>query len=101
MRPAVLFCHDRNNTTPQNSSSGDSHDRSKENTCTIKLVPTSAPSMMASADAVAIRPRPANEVAITAVAVLLCTSPVTPSPARTAVKRLLTLCDKTSRNFAP
>ena len=59
---------------------------------TIRLVPTSAPSITASAGAVAIRPWPTNAATISAVAVLLWISAVTPSPAANAAKRLDTLC---------
>jgi len=82
-------------------SSGDNHDRSNENTRTIRLVPTSAPSITASAGAVAIKPWPTNAATISAVAVLLCISAVTPSPAAKAAKRLDTLCRSTRRRSPP
>ncbi len=99
--PGLLPFQVRWQITPTKISSGDSQDRSSENTCTISAVPTLAPSMMASAGATAIRPWPTNELTMTAVALLLWTSPVTPSPARKAVKRLETLVDRTWRRFAP
>ena len=49
MRPTPLFWREMNMTTPTKISSGDSHDRSNENTTAITLVPTSAPSITASA----------------------------------------------------
>ena len=73
-----------NSVTPTTMSSGDSHDRSSENTSVISAVPTSAPSITASAGAVAINPWPANDATINAVALLLWISAVMPSPATNA-----------------
>ena len=73
-----------NTTTPTKISRGDSHDRSNEKTTVISAVPTSAPSITASAGAVAINPWPTNEATIRQVAVLDCTSPVTTMPAPAA-----------------
>ncbi len=100
-RPMLVSWRDRNSTTPTKISSGDSHDRSNENTSTIRLVPTSAPSITASAGAVAISPCPAKAATISAVAVLLWMRPVTPSPANRAVKRLLTLWRRSRRRSPP
>ena len=69
-----------NSTTPTKMNSGDSQDRSNENTTAIRLVPTSAPSITASAVGSATRPWPTKEETISAVAVLDCTSAVTPMP---------------------
>ena len=66
-----------------------SHCTSRERTWATSVVPMSAPSITASAGAVSTRPRPANEATTRAVAVLLCRMPVTPMPARSAAKRLL------------
>ena len=74
-----------NSTTPTKMNSGDSQDRSNENTTAIRLVPTSAPSITASASGRATRPWPTKEETIRAVAVLDCTSAVTPRPDRAAV----------------
>jgi hypothetical protein len=87
----VLFCRLMNITTPTKISSGDSHDRSNENTTAIIAVPTSAPSITASAAPVPTSPVPTKDATIRQVAVLLCTRLVTPSPASAAVKRLLKL----------
>ncbi len=100
-RPTLVSCRVRNSTTPTKIRNGDSHDRSNENTSTIRLVPTSAPSITASAGAVPIRPWPAKAATISAVAVLLWSSPVTPSPANSAVKRLLTLWRSSRRRSPP
>ena len=54
--------------------SGDSHERSNEKTTAITLVPTSAPSMTASAALVVTRFLPTNEATIRQVAVLDWTS---------------------------
>ena len=64
-------------------------------------VPTSAPSITASAGAVAISPWPANAATISAVAVLLWISPVTPTPAKKAAIRLSTLCRSRRRSGPP
>ena len=64
---------------------GDSHDRSRENTTAIRLVPMSAPSSTASASGSAISPWATNDETIRAVAVLDCTRAVTPMPERAAV----------------
>jgi hypothetical protein len=90
-----------NNTTPTKMNSGDSQDRSRENTTAIRLVPMSAPSMTASASGRVIRPWPTKEATISAVAVLDCTSAVTPRPDMAALKRLLTLLASTLRRLAP
>ena len=90
-RPTFVDCRARNSVTPTKISSGASQDRSNERITVTSDVPTSAPSMTASAGAVLISPWPANAEMISAVAVLLWMSPVTPSPARNAVKRLLML----------
>ena len=65
----------------------------KDSTCTISVVPTLAPSMMASAGTRPTRPSAAKELVISAVAVLLCSSAVRPSPAANAVKRLFSAFD--------
>ena len=80
-----------NNTTPVKISNGDSHERSNENTTVMRLVPISAPSMMANAAASVITPCETNDDTINPVAALLCTSAVTPRPAAAALRRLRTL----------
>ena len=55
-RPAFAFSRVRYSSTPTKMRSGDNHDRSNEKTRTIRLVPTSAPSITASAGAVALKP---------------------------------------------
>jgi len=100
-RPAVVLSRETNTTTPTKISSGDSHDRSNEKTTAISAVPTSAPSITASAGAVAISPWPTNEATIRQVAVLDCTSPVTAMPAPTESARLRTLAASTVRRFSP
>ena len=82
--PMRVPLRDKCITTPMPIMSGAIHERSKENTCTTRLVPTSAPSMIASAGASGIRFWLTNEAVITAVADEDCTRPVTPSPARNA-----------------
>ena len=73
-----------NKVTPTKINSGESHDRSNENTSVISAVPTSAPSITASAGAVAMRPWPTKDATIRAVAVLLWMSAVMPKPAPNA-----------------
>ncbi len=101
MRPAALFSRDTNITTPAKISSGDSHDRSSENTTVIRLEPTSAPSITASAAAVVTSPLSTKEVTIRQVAVLDCTRLVTPRPATAAGTRRLKLPASTLRRFSP
>ena len=52
----------------------------------MTAVPTSAPSITASAADVVSRPCETNEDVSSAVAVELCSSPVTPTPARNACR---------------
>ena len=87
--------------TPIRISAGESQSTLKETIWATRLVPTSAPSMMASAEAVLTMPREANEAAINAVAVLLCSSMVMPSPVENAVKRLRMLRPSARRRSAP
>ncbi|MNE40952.1 hypothetical protein D3C80_1350000 [compost metagenome] len=54
--PARVCLRERKKITPRKISSGDSHDRSKVSTRAISAVPTSAPSMIARAGVMAIRP---------------------------------------------
>ena len=100
-RPTLVDCLARNSVTPTKISSGASQDRSNDRITVTSDVPTSAPSMTASAGAVLISPWPANAETISAVAVLLWMRPVTPRPARNAVKRLLMLLRSTRRRSAP
>ena len=76
-----------NVTTPTRTNSGDSQSKRNDSAWTTSEVPTSAPSITASAGAVAISPRSAKDAVISAVAVLLCRMPVTPSPAPNAASR--------------
>ena len=100
-RPAVVLSRRMKTTTPPKISSGDSHDRSNEKTTVISAEPMSAPSITASAGAVAIRPWPTKEATIRPVAVLDCTRQVTPMPAPAAAKRLRMLLASTARRFSP
>ena len=101
MRPVELPWLGMKSTTPTKISRGDSHDRSNENTTTIRLLPTSAPSITASAAGVATRPLPTKLATIRQVAVLDCITLVTPIPASMALGRLLKLRDSTPRRFSP
>ena len=74
----------RKATTPTSTRGGKTTVMSKASACTISAVPTLAPSMAASAGASATAPEAAKEETISAVAVLLCSAAVTPSPASTA-----------------
>ena len=81
--------------------SGASHDRSNDSRTVTSAVPTSAPSITASAGAVPIKPWPANDATISAVAVLLWMRPVTPNPAKKAEPRFDTLRRSTRRRLPP
>ncbi len=83
-RPTVVASHVRNSDTPTKMSSGASHDRSNDRMSVTSDVPTSAPSITASAGVVPMRPWPANAATMRAVAVLLWMRPVTPRPAKNA-----------------
>ncbi len=100
-RPTLVDCRARNSVTPTKISSGASHDRSNDRMTVTSDVPTSAPSITASAGAVLIRPWPANAATMSAVAVLLWMSPVTPRPAKKAVKRWLMLLRRIRRRSVP
>ena len=67
----------------------------------MSAVPTSAPRMTASAAGRVIRPWPTKDEVIRAVAVLDCTSAVTPMPDSAAVKRLPMLRASRPRSLAP
>ncbi len=67
----------------------------------MRAVPTSAPSMMASAGASPIRFCETKELVMSAVALEDCTRLVTPKPAAKAEPRLGTLFDRTRRRLAP
>ncbi len=84
-RPTLVSVREMNSTTPRKISSGDSQDRSNENTTVTRLVPMSAPSITASASGRVIRPWPTKEDTMRAVAVLDCSSAVTPMPDTAAV----------------
>jgi hypothetical protein len=99
--PAFELRLDRKKITPKRMSSGESQRRSSENACASSAVPTSAPSMMASAAGSAMRFCETNELAIIAVALEDCTSPVTPSPAMNAEKRFEVLFASVRRRSAP
>src|SRR6185369_6472358 len=92
---------DRKPITPAAIISGDSQPRLKERTWDVRVVPTLAPSMTASAIDSGINPRPANEASSNAVAVLDCSSPVRPRPPAKAVKRFLEQAPMTRRSDAP
>jgi hypothetical protein len=92
---------ERKNTTPKKMSSGESQDRSSEKSCARSAVPTSAPSMIASAAGSAIRFWLTNELVMRAVALDDCTSPVTPMPARKAEPRVEVPFDRTRRKSEP
>ena len=81
--------------------SGDSQDRSNDRTTVTSDVPTSAPSITASACAVPIKPWPANAATISAVAVLLWISAVMPTPAKNAFAGFATLTRRKRRRLLP
>ncbi len=99
--PTGLPLRDRCRITPKKISNGDSHDRSSANTCAISAVPTLAPSRIANADDTPISPCATNAPTMVAVALLLCTRHVTPTPASSAESRFDTLRDSSRRRSAP
>ena len=100
-RPAVVSGREMYTTTPTKMNSGESHDKSSENSTAITLVPRSAPSITANAAGSAIKPCPTNDETINAVAVLDCTSAVTPTPDMTAAAGVRTLRAIICRSLAP
>lgn len=81
--------------------SGDSQDRSNENSTDIRAVPTSAPRITARAAGRVMSPWPTKDEVMSEVAVLDCTSAVTPMPESAAVKRLPMLRANMVRRLAP
>ncbi len=84
----VLKDEDTNSATPNAINTGESQATLNESAWTISVEPTSAPSISARPIAVVISPFPAKDDAISAVAVLLCSSPVMPKPMIHELKRL-------------
>ena len=72
-----------------------------DSSCTISVVPTLAPSMMASAGTRLTTPSAASEAVISPVAVLDCSSAVRPRPAAKALKRLPSALLKVRRRSGP
>ena len=72
----------RNATSPMMNSTGATAEMLNDRICTISVVPTLAPSMMASAGTRLTSPSDVNELVISAVAVLLWSRAVRPRPAR-------------------
>lgn len=87
--------------TPRKISSGESQETSIDSSTATSAVPTSAPSITASAGTVATRPRSAKDATMSAVAVLLCNSAVTPSPVPNERSRLLMARPSMRRRSAP
>src|SRR5258706_3270077 len=99
--PILVLRRERKKITPKKMSSGESHDRSSEKSCAMSAVPTSAPSMMASAAPSPIRFCDTKELALMSLALDDWTRLVTPSPARNAEPRPETLFESTRRRVAP
>jgi hypothetical protein len=78
----------RNISTPSKTNRNETLDTLNESAWTIIVVPTFAPSITASAGTRSTSPPAANEVTINPVAVLLCSTAVTPKPAANALRRL-------------
>ena len=91
----------RNINTPIKISAGATSATSSDNTCTMSVVPTLAPSMTARAGTRSTRPLAAKPVTIRPVAVLLCNRAVTPIPAKKALKRFRSALPRKLRSFAP
>ena len=78
----------RKATTPITNSAGAAATTLKDRSWTMRAVPTLAPSKMASAGTRPTRPCAVKDAVMSAVAVLLCSSVVRPSPAARAAIRL-------------
>ena len=88
-------------TRPITNSTGASAEMSNDSSCTISVVPTLAPSMIASAGMRPTTPSAASEAVISPVAVLDCRSAVSPSPAAKADKRLPSALPRKRRRSGP
>ena len=91
----------RNATTPAMNRAGAAAETLKESSCTMRVVPTLAPSRIAKADTSPMAPCAVNDAVIRAVAVLLCSSVVRPSPAAKAANRLPSAFDSRCRRSEP
>ena len=99
--PARDCLRPRKKMTPIKISSGDNQDRSKVRIRAINAVPTSAPNTITRAGVRATRSWATKEVTSMVVALLLCTSAVTPMPAQKASGFFSTLRLRTVRRRAP
>ena len=91
----------RNMTTPSSIRRKETSDTLKESSWTIRVVPTFAPSITASAGTRSTSPPAANDVTIRPVAVLLCRTAVTPRPAANALKRFPSAKVSARRRWGP
>ncbi len=87
--------------TPATRKTGAAPATSKESACTTSVVPTFAPSMTASAETSPSIPSALKEVIMSAVAVLLWRSAVTPTPAKKAATRWPSATRRKRRRSAP
>ncbi len=91
----------RNATTPAMNRIGATAETLNERSCTMSVVPTFAPSRIARPEARPTTPCAVNEAVMSAVAVLLCSSVVSPRPAANAAKRLPSAFDSKRRRSEP
>ncbi|MGY4595435.1 hypothetical protein ACVWXL_003181 [Bradyrhizobium sp. GM22.5] len=91
----------RKATSPSTNRTGATAAMLNDSTCTINVVPTLAPSMIASAVTRLSRPSAANELVSSAVAVLLWSSAVSPRPAANALKRFPSALPSSRRRSGP
>ena len=87
--------------TPISTNKGATRPISNDSTCTISVVPRLAPSMIARAGTRSTSPPAAKLAAISPVAVLLCNTAVTPSPARNARQRSPRVRPRKRRRLGP
>ena len=90
-----------NMMTPTSTNIGAAADTSKDMTWTITVVPALAPRTTASAGTKSTRPPAVNDVTMSAVAVLLCSTAVIASPAQNAVIRLPRAVPRNRRRLGP
>ena len=91
----------RNATTPTMNRAGAAAATLNERICTMRVVPTLAPSRIARPETRPTTPCAVNEAVISAVAVLVCSSVVRPSPAANAANRLPSAFDSRWRRSEP
>ncbi len=91
----------RKHRKPASNATGAASERSRLSSWTTRVEPILAPSITASAGARPRVPAAVKELAIRLTAVLLCTTPVMPTPHSSASQRLFRCCPSQCRSGLP